>query len=221
MRPIVRRLVTSLVSLLLAAPLMAQTATTASMSGRVTDSQGSVVPGATVTLTDRSTTQASVTISDPQGRYSFFNLRPGVYDLAATLAGFKPAAVAGLAIEATRAVVQDVGLEVGGLTDIVNRVATYNVPTKGRAVSVGLVGVITSNLTNEFRVGYVKDDRGAIPIDPAPQVPGLNIAIDLSGLAEPIDVGTQNARKQLFPLTTYQIINNLTWLKGSDPHVHE
>ncbi|MDQ3347048.1 MAG: hypothetical protein M3545_03680 [Acidobacteriota bacterium] len=101
--------------------------------------------------------------------------------------------------------------------DIVNRVATYNVPTKGRAVSVGLLGVLGSNLTNEFRVGYVKDDRGAIPIDPAPQLPGLSIAVDLAGinLSEPIDVGTQNARKQLFPLQTYQIINNLTWFRGS------
>ena len=100
-------------------------------------------------------------------------------------------------------------------TDIVNRVATYNVPTKGRALSVGLVGVVRSNLTNEFRVGYVKDDRGAIPIDPAPQLPNFNMALDLAGLGEPIDVGTQNARKQLFPLETFQIIDNLTWLKGS------
>ena len=100
-------------------------------------------------------------------------------------------------------------------TDIVNRVATYNVPTKGRAVSVGLIGVLSSNLTNEFRVGYVKDDRAAFPIDPAPQLPAFNMAIDLSGLAEPIDVGTQQARKQLFPLRTFQIIDNLTWVRGS------
>ena len=64
-------------------------------------------------------------------------------------------------------------------------------------------------------MGYVKDDRGAIPIDPAPQLPNFNMALDLAGLGEPIDVGTQNARKQLFPLETFQIIDNLTWLKGS------
>ena len=80
---------------------------------------------------------------------------------------------------------------------------------------MGLIGVLESNLTNEFRVGYVKDDRGAIPIDPAPQLPAFNMAIDLAGLGEPIDVGTQNARKQLFPLETFQIIDNLTWVKGS------
>lgn len=515
MRTIVLRLVVSLFSVLLAAPVLAQTATTASMSGRVTDAQGAVTPGATVTLTDRATAQARTAVTDSQGRYAFFTLPPGVYDLSVTLGGFKTATVAGLIVEATRPAVQDVGLEVGGLTDevtinataetlvikrdssvgntierqrlmllpnltrdaasllalqpgvtstgfvtgarqdqttyaidgidisdnvigqtfrtavptpaesveefrmtvanpnatfgrssgaqvsfvtrrgtnkfdgsvytylqddkwnatpwhtnrlgqpkppledrryggslggplvkgrtfffglfearrdrgttnvtrivptaslkqgillfrdaagnvqtinprdldprgvganplilqmlalypapndssvgdglntggftfdaatpvddnqgifrldqnlnsnwrvdssvnvsdrkslnaaqtdIVNRVATYNVPTKGRAVSVGLLGVISPNLTNEFRVGYVKDDRGAIPIDPAPQVPGLNIAIDLAGLSEPIDVGTQNARKQLFPLQTYQIINNLNWFRGS------
>jgi hypothetical protein len=99
--------------------------------------------------------------------------------------------------------------------DIVKGLATASSPSSGRAVSVGLVGVLRSNLTNEFRVGYVKDNRAIIVSDPAGQVPALNIGIDLSGIDEPIDVGTQRARRQSFPLQTYQIINNLTWLKGS------
>jgi hypothetical protein len=517
MKPITSVCVASLLSLLAAAPVLAQTATTASMSGRVSDAQGAVLPGASVTLTDRATAQTRATLTDNDGRYAFFNLPAGTYDLTVTLQGFKTSALTGLVLEVTRPVVQNVGLEIGGVTeevsvsataetlvikrdssvgntiererlmllpnltrdastllqlqpgstttgfvtgarqdqstyaidgidisdsvigttfrtavplpaesieefrmtvtnpnvsfgrssgaqisfvtkrgtnsfngsaygylqdegwnatpwhtnrldqpkpplednrfggsfggpivkgktfffglyegrrdrgstnitrlvptatlkqgllrfldaggttqtinprefdprglganplilqmlalypepndfttgdglntagftfdvgtpiddnqgivrldhtlnsnwrldgsvnisdrqqlnsaqtDIINRVATYNTPTKGRAVSLGLIGVLRSNLTNEVRVGYVKDDRAVFPINPAPQVPGLNIAIDLGGtlLAEPIDVGTQNAREQRFPLQTWQIVDNLTWLKGS------
>ena len=102
------------VVLVCAAPALAQTATTASMSGRITDAQGSVLPGATVTLTDRSTTQARTAITDSGGRYAFVNLPAGLYDLSVTLSGFKTASVTGLAVETTRPVVRDVGLELGG-----------------------------------------------------------------------------------------------------------
>ena len=131
------RLVAGLFSLLLASPLMAQTATTASMSGRITDAQGSVVPGATVTLTDRATTQARTGVSDPQGRYAFFTLPPGVYDLSATLEGFKTATVTGIVVEATRPVVQDVGLELGGLAEQVTVSATSETLVIKRDSSVG------------------------------------------------------------------------------------
>jgi len=513
-----RLVVVCLLSLVCAAPALAQTATTASMSGRITDAQGAVLPGATVTLTDRSTTQARTATTDSGGRYAFVNLPAGLYDLSVTLSGFKTRSVTGLAVEITRPAVQDVGLELGGVTeevsvlataetlvikrdssvgntierqrllllpnltrdaatllqlqpgttsngfvtgartdqstysvdgidvsdnvigttfrtavptpaesieefrmtvanpnatfgrssgaqvsyvtkrgtnrydgsvytylqdetwnatpwdtnrlnqpkpplednrfgasfggplirgktfffglyearrdrgsnkvtrtvptatlkqgilqfrdaggtvqtinprefdprgvganpvilqmlalypapndfttgdglntggftldyatptdddqgifrldhtfnanwrldgsvnlsdrdqvssnqvDIVNGLATARQPSSGRAVSVGLVGVLRSNLTNEFRVGYVLDDRAITVIDPAGQLPSLNMAIDLAGttiLDEPIDVQTQRARRQSFPLQTYQIINNLTWLKGS------
>ena len=137
MRAVTLRLVAGLFSLLLASPLMAQTATTASMSGRITDAQGSVVPGATVTLTDRATTQARTGVSDPQGRYAFFTLPPGVYDLSATLEGFKTATVTGIVVEATRPVVQDVGLELGGLAEQVTVSATSETLVIKRDSSVG------------------------------------------------------------------------------------
>ncbi|MDQ3347049.1 MAG: carboxypeptidase-like regulatory domain-containing protein [Acidobacteriota bacterium] len=137
MRTIVLRLVVSLCSVLLAAPVMAQTATTASMSGRVTDAQGAVTPGATVTLTDRATAQARTAVTDSQGRYAFFTLPPGVYNLSVTLGGFKTATVAGLIVEATRPAVQDVGLEVGGLTDEVTINATAETLVIKRDSSVG------------------------------------------------------------------------------------
>src|SRR5688572_29560571 len=119
MRPIGFRIVVALLSLLPVAPLMAQTATTASLSGRITDAQGAVVPGATITLTDRATTQARTAVSDSAGRYAFPNVRPGLYDLSVTLPGFKTATRTGLIFEVTRAVTQDVMLEIGGLTDAV------------------------------------------------------------------------------------------------------
>jgi protocatechuate 3,4-dioxygenase beta subunit len=122
--PAVRLVVVSLLSLVCAAPVLAQTSTTASMSGRITDAQGAVLPGATVTLTDRATAQARVATTDERGRYAFFTLPAGLYDLSVTLNGFKASSVTGMVIEVTRPAVQDVSLELGGVTEEVSVNAT-------------------------------------------------------------------------------------------------
>ncbi len=76
-------------SLLAASPLRAQQVTTGNISGIVSDSQGGVLPGATVTAThtDTGTTYEAVTGAD--GRYSVLNVRVGSYTVAANMSGFK------------------------------------------------------------------------------------------------------------------------------------
>ncbi len=55
---------------------------TASLSGRVTDESGAVVPGAAVTLSDAGNSQA--TLSRADGAYSFSRLTPGDYAVSAS-----------------------------------------------------------------------------------------------------------------------------------------
>src|SRR5215470_12728308 len=80
---------TTLVGVLcLAGTSHAQT-TSASVSGSVKDSQGGVLPGATVTL--KSHTQANVltATTDSEGRFLFPIVRPDSYSLRISMAGFK------------------------------------------------------------------------------------------------------------------------------------
>ncbi len=71
-----------------AAPVAAQT-TSATVSGTVVDSQGGVLPGASVTLTSRTQGNTLTRIADAEGRFVFPIVRPDSYTLRVTLQGFK------------------------------------------------------------------------------------------------------------------------------------
>jgi hypothetical protein len=77
----------------LAAPAYAQVAA-ASITGQVTDSSKSVLPGVTVTATATATGRSVVSVSDARGEYRFVNIPPGTYSIVAELAGFAAAKVA-------------------------------------------------------------------------------------------------------------------------------
>ena len=77
-------------ALALARPVTAQqTVDVGSISGRVVDEMGMAVPGVTVVATHRLTNVVSATVSDDSGRFRLPYLRIGVYDLKASLGGFK------------------------------------------------------------------------------------------------------------------------------------
>jgi len=61
------------------------------ISGVVTDSTGSVMPGVTVEATSPALIEKiRVVVTDGQGRYSIVDLRPGRYTVTFTLSGFSP-----------------------------------------------------------------------------------------------------------------------------------
>ena len=65
-----------------------ETINQASISGRVTDEQGGVVPGATVVARQTDTNLTAETTTDDEGRFRFPYLRLGPYSLTIRLAGF-------------------------------------------------------------------------------------------------------------------------------------
>ncbi len=73
--------------LLLAAPVRAQV-TTADLVGRVTDTSGGVLPGATVTLTNEGTRDVRVATTGDGGDYVFNLLPIGSYTVTVELQGF-------------------------------------------------------------------------------------------------------------------------------------
>ena len=71
---------------------------TASVLGRVQDSTGAAVPGATVTLTNVDTGVVATKVTDGEGSYEFFTVRIGTYEVGAVLGGFTPAKVTGVKV---------------------------------------------------------------------------------------------------------------------------
>jgi len=59
--------------------ILAQAQFRASLRGTVTDAQGAVLPGATVTLTNTATSQRMTATSDANGIYQFNALGPAPY----------------------------------------------------------------------------------------------------------------------------------------------
>src|SRR5690349_18092839 len=103
MRPTrVRRqswLLAVLVALLSAAPAWAQTIT-GRIDGRVTDSSGAVLPGATITIVNVGTGLTTTQVTDDNGTYTATNLPVGAYTVSAEIEGFRRAQRTGLQLSA-------------------------------------------------------------------------------------------------------------------------
>ncbi len=68
--------------------VFAQTTSSGTITGIVTDASGAVVVGATVTITEASTKSKRTTLSNKNGQYVLPDVNPGVYDITAAKTGF-------------------------------------------------------------------------------------------------------------------------------------
>jgi hypothetical protein len=103
---------------------MAQSATSGTVVGTVSDPSGAVVPRAEVTLLKVDTNASQVQVTNDGGGYVFPNVTPGTYTITVKMGGFRTATIANVAVEVNRATSQPVKLEVGGDKEIVEVTAT-------------------------------------------------------------------------------------------------
>ena len=94
---------------------------TGTVAGKVTDEQGGVLPGVTVTLTGKTGSQTQVT--DAKGEYRFMGLNPGLFNVRAELQGFRPRAQDGIEVGVSKTVEVNLSMAVGGVTETVDVVA--------------------------------------------------------------------------------------------------
>jgi hypothetical protein len=114
-----RFLVPILFTLVIAAPLAAQT-TTGSLQGRVTDTSGALLPGALVELTSQAQIGGAQTATtDRTGEFRFQRLSPGTYAMKVSLDGFKTIVRDGLRVEVGRTFDVDFRLDVGSINETV------------------------------------------------------------------------------------------------------
>ena len=102
-----------------ASPVAAQTASSGSVTGLVSDPQGAAVPGAGVTLTDMATNAKQEATTNDSGRYNFPVVNPGLYDIVVSKAGFKTAKMTQQKVSIGLVLTVNVGLEVGALSETV------------------------------------------------------------------------------------------------------
>jgi hypothetical protein len=112
-------LYTVLALALAAANAYAQGSTTSTISGRVVDSSGGVLPGATVTAKHLATTRESSTVTNSEGAFTFPSMPPGTYEVTVALEGFKTTVVKDVVITASQGADLQAKLEVGGVSELV------------------------------------------------------------------------------------------------------
>ncbi len=104
------------------APASAQTFK-ATLVGQVTDANGAVVPGATVTVIDQGTGRAQTVTTNDEGVYTIPQLQPGRYDLKIEAASFRPVVQKDLVLETDKTQRVNVQLEAGSVDETITVVA--------------------------------------------------------------------------------------------------
>ena len=102
--------------LLLVAGYSAFAQSTGTITGLVTDSSGSVIPGVSVTVTDVATGIHSASKTESGGLYDITLLPVGTYTLVVEQKGFKQLTLTGIRLDAGQVVEQNVQLQVGDVS---------------------------------------------------------------------------------------------------------
>ena len=90
---------------------------TASVSGRVTDPTGSVLPGSEVELENLETGATRVAVTGDEGRYRAQNLTLGTYRVSASLPGFQTIVRSGIVLTIGREAVVNLQLPIGEISE--------------------------------------------------------------------------------------------------------
>ena len=101
----------------------AQTVTTGNISGTVTDTQGGVLPGATVTATHTPTGTSYEAVAGADGRFSILNVRVGPYTVAVNMSGFKPEKEENVDVQLGAEKTVDFKLQIASVSETVDVVA--------------------------------------------------------------------------------------------------
>ena len=140
----------------IAAPAAAQGgSSTATLSGVVTDRDGGVIPGATVTVKNVATGETQTKVTNEAGAYSLPGLSVGTYAVTITLTGFKTAEMKDVRLQAGSNNSIQTKLEVGAISEVVN--------VDGRTDLVRTqTPTVTSTVNADFIQTLPRNDRSAL-----------------------------------------------------------
>ena len=166
-------------ALALARPATAQqTVDVGSISGRVVDSSGAAIPGASVSATHRATNIVVSEVTEQDGRFRFPYLRIGVYDVTVSIAGFDDV-VRQVTVSAGSAFEMPIALKLAGIES--NVIVTAEVP-------------VIESARSQIAATVTESEVAALPMNGRNF---LELALLVPGVAP-----TNIASTQLFPETS-------------------
>jgi len=105
-------------------PLLGQAVQTSALTGTIKDATGAVLPGVTVNISSPSQVGGVQTnVTDSQGIYRFPALHPGVFEMEATLSGFRTVKRADIVLPLGTTTTIDVTLSLASVSETVQVVA--------------------------------------------------------------------------------------------------
>src|SRR5689334_11319784 len=116
----VKFLLVSLLVFAFSAVALAQSTTTGSIGGVVSNPNKEVVTGATVTVKNIGTNREDTATTDDTGRFKVANLQPGNYAVTVNSSGFSPSTMENVVVEIGRETTLEVSLSVGPVTGTVD-----------------------------------------------------------------------------------------------------
>jgi hypothetical protein len=130
----------ALLCLLCATPAAAQLASQTALVGTVTDSSGSVLPGASVVAVNAGTRDTYEATTNGEGYYNIQFVRTGTYEITVSVTGFQTFKATGVQVTGNQVVRTDAVLKVGGLTESVSVEARAQVLTTDSATVSETIG---------------------------------------------------------------------------------
>jgi hypothetical protein len=132
----------------------------ATITGRVSDPTGSVVPGATVTATNTETGELASATTTTEGVYTIPFLKPGLYTVAAELTGFRKVSQANVRLEVGQTAAVNFQLQLGELSEQVSVVAESPIleaakADRGLVIDNDRVNELPLNARNPFMLSYL------------------------------------------------------------------
>jgi Carboxypeptidase regulatory-like domain len=102
-----------------ALPAWAQSTSSGTVAGLISDPSGAVVSDATVTLIDPSTNVARTATTNATGRYYFADVTPGIYSISVSKAGFSTTKAEHQEVQVGVALTVNLALQIGGANVVV------------------------------------------------------------------------------------------------------
>src|SRR5436190_14866081 len=102
--------------LIIAGQALSQSAVSGAISGKIVDPQGSVVPNATLKVTNLGTNGVTTATTSSDGDYKVTNLTPGTYRVETSVSGFGPAKADNVIVEVGKTTALDISLTLGTAT---------------------------------------------------------------------------------------------------------
>src|SRR5262245_62172262 len=112
-------LILILAALILSVSSGAAQTTTGTISGRITDSTGGVLPGVTLDATNMETKLARSTVTNESGEFVFSVLPPGQYSVRAELTGFSAVVRSNIGVQVNSATRLELVLEPGTVAEAI------------------------------------------------------------------------------------------------------